>query len=143
MLRKLDSLPADRLILDLEDGVAPGDKVEAGANLEQLVPSGAHHLIRINPPGTPWHEDDLAMAERLRPAGVVLPKAEEPEIVAGLATGGPDAQLCGDRCGLFQVQGPGRPDPGSGDRPESGIRRQVLHPSRPGGADPSSLFKYT
>jgi citrate lyase subunit beta/citryl-CoA lyase len=37
--------------------------------------------VRVNAPGTPWHEDDLRLAAERR-IPVVLPKAEDPDVVA-------------------------------------------------------------
>jgi citrate lyase subunit beta/citryl-CoA lyase len=85
MLGKLDALFADRLILDLEDGVAPSEKGSARENLLAMAAPERPFMLRINPPGSPWHEDDLALAAALKPATVVLPKAESPAEVAGLA----------------------------------------------------------
>ncbi len=85
MLGKLDSLAADRLILDLEDGVAPPEKDDARGNLAEMAAPERPFMLRINPPGTPWHEQDLAAAEQLSPETVLLPKAEDPSEVAGLA----------------------------------------------------------
>ncbi|MGQ2998784.1 HpcH/HpaI aldolase/citrate lyase family protein, partial [Variovorax sp.] len=58
----------------------------------------ARLLLRINPPGTPWHADDLALVARLAAAraiaGVVLPKAESADQLARLAeAAGPEAVL--------------------------------------------------
>lgn len=70
---------ADAVIIDLEDAVAPGNKVSARdalkAALGRLV-SPVPIFIRINAVGTSWHEDDVAAVSQLAVAGVVLPKAE-------------------------------------------------------------------
>lgn len=81
MLAKLPDLDADAVILDLEDGVAPGDKQGAREQLlraarEDLLAAGAPCWLRVNPIGTPWHEADLDLARRLPLRGIVLPKAE-------------------------------------------------------------------
>ncbi len=89
MLRKAPSRGADAIIVDLEDGVLPNAKDGARAQAEslwlELDLGAAEVLLRVNAPGTPWHEDDLAAAARVRPAGVVLPKCEEPAAVARVA----------------------------------------------------------
>jgi citrate lyase subunit beta/citryl-CoA lyase len=89
MLRKAGVRGADVVIVDLEDGVLPEAKDEARHRLERewrgLDFGPAEALLRINAPGTPWHEADLAAAARLRPAGVVLPKCEEPAAVDRIA----------------------------------------------------------
>jgi citrate lyase beta subunit len=89
MLRKAGSRGADAVIVDLEDGVLPGAKEDARARAErlwlELDLGGSEVLLRVNAPGTPWHEADLDVAARIRPAGVVLPKCEEPGRVAAVA----------------------------------------------------------
>jgi len=88
MLRKAGSRGADVLIVDLEDGVLPEAKDEARARAERLWPevgrAPAEALLRVNAPGTPWHLADVDAAARARPAGVVLPKCEEPATVAAV-----------------------------------------------------------
>ena len=37
------------------------------------------------PPGTPWHDGDIDLIHRLGAVGVMLPKAEDPDAVAGVA----------------------------------------------------------
>ena len=89
MLRKAPSRGADTIIVDLEDGVLPGAKEEARAQAERLwleLDLGtAEVLLRVNAPEAPWHEDDVAAAARIRPAGLVLPKCEDPAAVAAVA----------------------------------------------------------
>lgn len=84
MVAKAPTFGADRLIVDLEDGVAPADKVAARNHVRDLGASAAG-LVRINAAGSPWHDDDLAMVREARPLGVVLPKAEDPGSVAAIA----------------------------------------------------------
>ena len=72
---------ADAVIIDLEDAVAPGEKVEARNRLAHAWPglSGSERarvLVRVNPSGTAWHDDDLSLLASLGAGGVVLPKAE-------------------------------------------------------------------
>jgi len=90
MLRKAGSRGADAIIVDLEDGVLPEAKDEARARAERLwreLGSGASEaLLRVNAPGTPWHEADVEAASRIRPAGVVLPKCEEPKAVTAVSS---------------------------------------------------------
>jgi citrate lyase subunit beta/citryl-CoA lyase len=89
MLRKAGSRGADVLIVDLEDGVLPDAKDAARSRAERLWLemdlASAEVLLRVNAPGTPWHEADIEAAARVLPAGVVLPKSEDPEAVAGVA----------------------------------------------------------
>ncbi len=72
-MAKAGGLPADALILDLEDAVAPAAKTAAREALAH-APAARILLLRVNAAGTPWHAQDMAAAGRLRPDGVVLPK---------------------------------------------------------------------
>lgn len=65
----------DAVILDLEDAVPLDAKDTARAQL-RLDFTSLPVLVRINASGTPFHGADLEAVARLRPAGVILPKAE-------------------------------------------------------------------
>jgi citrate lyase subunit beta / citryl-CoA lyase len=88
MLAKAPSLPADEVIVDLEDAVATEDKEAARERAvfalrgERL---GRTTALRVNGRSTPWWEDDLRAAAEARPDVVVLPKVESPEDVAAAA----------------------------------------------------------
>ena len=77
-LEKAQSIPADALILDLEDAVAPDAKAEARDRVCAAASSGAYGArevtIRANGIGTPWHDDDLRAIAAAGPAAVVVPK---------------------------------------------------------------------
>jgi len=79
-LDKARGLPADVLILDLEDAVAPEAKEAARALvLAELARGGyGHHelVLRVNGAGTPWHDADLVAAARAGAHAVCLPKVE-------------------------------------------------------------------
>lgn len=75
---------ADAVILDLEDAVADGAKDAARAGLTLGFWAGPV-LVRINAAGSAAHAADLAAVTALRPAAVILPKAEDAGGVAGLA----------------------------------------------------------
>ncbi|MEO7127510.1 MAG: aldolase/citrate lyase family protein, partial [Rhodoferax sp.] len=74
---------AGAVIVDLEDAVSTQDKAPARGQLAAafagMAPAERNRLLlRINASGTPWHEDDLALAQQLAAqglAGVMLPKA--------------------------------------------------------------------
>ena len=95
-LEKAKTIPADALILDLEDAVAPEAKAAARERVCAAASSGQYGrrevTIRVNGAGTPWHEDDLRAAAAAGPAAVVVPKvnsaAEVHAIEAALETGG-------------------------------------------------------
>ncbi len=87
---------ADRIIIDLEDAVAPVDKTSAREAIRQwwanAGPERAKILVRINDATTPWHTDDLALMRSLQVAHVMLPKCEAATQVAPVLEGlGKDA----------------------------------------------------
>jgi citrate lyase subunit beta/citryl-CoA lyase len=88
-LEKAKTLPADALILDLEDAVAPDAKVEARDRVCAAAASGDYGsrevTIRVNGIGTPWHADDLAAAGKAGPAAVVVPKVNSADEVRAIA----------------------------------------------------------
>jgi citrate lyase subunit beta/citryl-CoA lyase len=81
-LAKAKALHADALILDLEDSVAPDQKVAAREQVVQVVRAGGFGerevVIRVNGPHTPWGEEDLAAACAARPDAILLPKVDGP-----------------------------------------------------------------
>ena len=88
MLAKASSLPADEVIVDLEDAVPAEDK-ERGRELALAAlhrgPLGRTTALRVNGRSTPWWEGDLHAAAEARPDVVVLPKVESPEDVFAAA----------------------------------------------------------
>lgn len=82
MLAKAAALPADEIVVDLEDGTAVADKVGARTNLARLTARGTL-AVRINAVGTEWWEEDLAAAARADV--VVVPKVEAVEQVRSVA----------------------------------------------------------
>ena len=75
-LGRAASAGADELILDLEDSVAQDAKNDARDAVVASLAS-APATVRINPTGTPWHDDDLAaLASARQLRAVVIPKAE-------------------------------------------------------------------
>jgi citrate lyase subunit beta / citryl-CoA lyase len=81
-LAKAKTLLADALILDLEDSVAPDQKIAAREQVVQAVRAGGFGsrevVIRVNGPHTPWGEDDLAAASAAQPDAILLPKVDGP-----------------------------------------------------------------
>ncbi len=77
-LLKARTVPADALILDLEDAVAPDAKIAARERVCTAAGSGDYGsrevAIRVNGLGTPWHADDLRAVAGAGPAAVVVPK---------------------------------------------------------------------
>ena len=98
-LEKAKGIPADALILDLEDAVAPDAKPEARDRVCAAARSGEYGnkeiAIRVNGIGTQWHDDDIAAAAAAGPDAVLVPKvnsaAEVTQLVAALERGGAPA----------------------------------------------------
>lgn len=87
-LEKAKTLPADTLILDLEDSVAPEQKAGARDTVCSLVAARGYGkreiLIRTNGLDTAWGVDDLAAAVKAGPEGVLVPKVTSAEHVLEL-----------------------------------------------------------
>src|SRR5581483_8609214 len=81
-IEKARTLPADVVILDLEDSVAPEAKTAARAlacEAARLGGFGPRELvIRANGLDTPWGADDLAAAAEAGPDAVLVPKMASP-----------------------------------------------------------------
>jgi len=78
-LEKAKILPADSLILDLEDAVAPDAKSSARENILKALESGFGYreaVVRINGLNTPWGLDDLKTFATSKADAIVLPKVE-------------------------------------------------------------------
>src|SRR6185437_11340039 len=71
MLVKAAALPADEVVVDLEDGVAVEQKEAARANLASARALGTL-AVRINGLATPWWPGDVAKVAALLPPGVGL-----------------------------------------------------------------------
>ncbi len=84
---KAVSAGAQSIILDLEDAVAADDKARARDCVVQHGIEAVPVIVRINPAGTPWFDDDLAMLRDARIAGVMIPKAADPDVVEVVAGG--------------------------------------------------------
>jgi citrate lyase subunit beta / citryl-CoA lyase len=84
MIEKAAGLPADEVIVDLEDGVAVDAKEEARGNLAAARARGVL-AVRINGVRTSWWRDDLAAVAEVRPDVVAVPKVESPDEVAAVA----------------------------------------------------------
>jgi citrate lyase subunit beta/citryl-CoA lyase len=84
-LEKAQGIPADALILDLEDAVAPDAKPDARDRVCAAASSGAYGrreiAIRANGLGTPWHDDDLRAIAAAGPDAVVVPKIDSADDV--------------------------------------------------------------
>ena len=78
MLNKALGLPADSLILDLEDSVTPDRKGIARDEVCDWLANAdfknQEKLVRINPMDSEWGREDLEAVLQHRPDGIVLPK---------------------------------------------------------------------
>jgi citrate lyase subunit beta/citryl-CoA lyase len=87
-IEKARELPADGVILDLEDAVAPDAKAQARELVVQALQKGGFGgrevLVRINGLDTAWWRDDLAVAAA-GPDALLLPKVSTPEQLRELA----------------------------------------------------------
>jgi citrate lyase subunit beta/citryl-CoA lyase len=99
-LEKARGLPADGLILDLEDAVAPDQKATARQQVVAAIAAGGYGrreiAVRVNGLATPWGHDDLVAAARSGADAVLLPKVESADTVRAaeqllVAHGAPDA----------------------------------------------------
>jgi citrate lyase subunit beta / citryl-CoA lyase len=87
-LEKGRDLPADGLILDLEDAVAPEAKVQARDAVVKALRQGFGErevLVRINGLDTRWWVEDINAAAAVRPDGVLVPKVSSPRQLQDLA----------------------------------------------------------
>ena len=77
-LEKARNLPADGLILDIEDSVAPDAKAKAREQIALAVAAkgfGKREVwIRTNSLDSPWWPDDVDMAGKAKPDGILVPK---------------------------------------------------------------------
>ena len=84
-LEKARTLPADSLILDLEDACPPAEKVAARTTIAEALAQGGYGareiVIRINGLDTEWGEGDLAAAIACKPDAVLVPKVETADMV--------------------------------------------------------------
>jgi citrate lyase subunit beta/citryl-CoA lyase len=80
MLAKAEGLPADEIVIDLEDAVAMSAKDEARTLTTDVLARwrGPRVAVRVNAPRTPWCHLDLAALGALveRPDAIVVPKVE-------------------------------------------------------------------
>lgn len=84
-LAKLASLACDAVVIDLEDAVAPTEKIAAREKLGTIFknrPAGIREMIiRINAVSSEWGADDLLAAAACEPDGILLPKVDTPRDV--------------------------------------------------------------
>ncbi len=88
-LEKAQSIPADAIIFDLEDAVAPDAKPDARAKAVAAVRSGHYGnrelTIRCNGLDTEWGSADIDAAGAAGPSAVVIPKVDSVDAVHAVA----------------------------------------------------------
>ncbi|MBI2202558.1 MAG: CoA ester lyase [Candidatus Rokubacteria bacterium] len=84
-MEKAKSLPADAIVFDLEDAVAPDAKSAARDQVVQAVRAGGYGrrevVVRVNAFGTPWGREDLGAVARAGADAVLLPKVEAATVI--------------------------------------------------------------
>jgi len=88
-LEKAQTIPADAIIFDLEDAVAPDAKPDARAKAVAALQSGLYGnrelTIRCNGLDTQWGSDDVTAAAQAHPSAVVIPKVDSVDYVDRVA----------------------------------------------------------
>ena len=80
-LAKSKSSPADALILDLEDSVAPENRTKARGLAREFLEEGNRQAVwvRVNPVGTSDCIADMQAVVACAPAGLIVPKPDGPQ----------------------------------------------------------------
>ncbi|MCK0139511.1 CoA ester lyase [Aliiroseovarius sp. F47248L] len=96
-LEKARTLPADAIIFDLEDAVAPDAKIEARATLKAELDKGGYgnraKIVRINGFDTAWGKNDVAAFVGADIDAILMPKVVSPAQLDELAVLIPDVDL--------------------------------------------------
>lgn len=95
-MEKAKTIPADAVILDLEDAVSPDAKATAREQVCAALAGGGYGkrelIVRINGLDTPWGADDMAAVAKAGPDAILAPKINDAASVQRLV-----AEM--DRCG--------------------------------------------
>jgi citrate lyase subunit beta/citryl-CoA lyase len=87
-LEKGRGLPADALILDLEDAVAPDAKATAREQIAAALKQGGYGrreiAVRVNPLDSPWGQDDVKAMATSGADALLLPKVETAAMIHDL-----------------------------------------------------------
>ena len=88
-MEKARELPADAVIFDLEDAVAPDAKAKARELVVEALKKGGFGnrevLVRINGLDTGWWRDDLVAVAAAGPDALLVPKVSTPEELRAVA----------------------------------------------------------
>lgn len=87
-MEKVKTLPIDAIIFDLEDAVAPDQKIPARATLATALKEGGYgkrqRIVRINDLSTQWGTADAEAVAQMDCDAVLLPKVESAAQVEAL-----------------------------------------------------------
>ena len=87
-MEKARYLPADALIFDLEDAVAPAEKETARRQVIETLQKGGYGnrelVVRVNGLITPWGEADVAEMATAGAHALLIPKVENKQIINGV-----------------------------------------------------------
>lgn len=96
-LDKARGLAADAIIFDLEDAVAPSEKLSARETLLKALGDGGYgprvKLVRVNALDTEWGVDDIAAFKSADIDGILLPKVDGPQDLDAALKVAPGAAL--------------------------------------------------
>lgn len=85
MLQNAAIMGADSIILDLEDAVSISEKDSARILVREAIKnidySGVEVIVRINPLDNEFGKEDLDVIARVKPDALLVPKADENEII--------------------------------------------------------------
>ena len=87
MMEKARELACHAIIFDFEDSVGPDQKIAARENLVKYLQNqiSIPYFVRINPVGTDYFEADILALIKIKPLGIILPKATERTVIAASA----------------------------------------------------------
>jgi citrate lyase subunit beta/citryl-CoA lyase len=90
VLEKAQGLPADVVMIDLEDAVAPEAKETARAAVVAAVQGRVcgrrEVVVRVNALDTPWGEADLAAVAPAAPDAILVPKVHGPDALVAVGS---------------------------------------------------------
>ena len=85
-MAKARGIDCDVVIFDLEDAVAPNEKVSARGLIQEALDEGGYGhrelVVRVNSLSTPWGKDDVAAFAKYPLSALLFPKVESVDEVA-------------------------------------------------------------
>lgn len=96
-LDKARGLAVDAILFDLEDAVAPDEKINARETLRDSLARGGfaprYRIVRINGLDTQWGQDDARAVAKMDCDAILLPKVNGPSDIDALAALVPDLPI--------------------------------------------------